>query len=750
MTTKQKWYIGAAVALGLLCSIFYFVAMRAAEKRAIAKIEAKTGLHVDIGFVVTGLRGIQFRNLELSSDDGGVSFQIDDLEVRGAPWRLASESIRASRKLLIDDATIEIDVSKPSATKFVRSMRSDSSGAPSDRKNDESTALPEIVASSVNVHLKDAIGSLARFTIRNARLNESEANADIEAMFIGDPKVGDHVDMADVEVLAVRGEETRLKSLSIAKGDARWVDAIDVQRDSAQTHPRTPLLLPRLQSAASVLRARSRIDDDSDATPLSAGARVHASGLSSRLTPDATIVAEALSIESKAPDGSVQTLNPLSFRVEGDGKGGFQFKGDGKTKGDAFASWDLNIDSASLRAEGALRFDKIPVSLVAPLLPFVPWYHPAESQLSGSLQLDPAPNNAIQVRGQLTLKDASFFHERIAPNPIRHVNASITGEGYWQPSERSLQIRKANLRLNDVNASVQGTLEKTEEHYRIDLQAAVPVASCQDVIEAIPADLLGDASGFLLTGTWSASGELRIDSRDFDATVFEIAADDNCSFVRGPEIASLARFEQPFVHRVVESDDSTFEMTTGPGTANWVSIGQVSPFIVQAVISHEDGAFYRHHGFAPWAMRDALVRNLKAGRFVLGASTISMQLTKNLFLYRDKTLSRKAKEIVLTWWLEKRLSKDKILELYLNVIEYGPKLYGVRPAMMRYFGRSPIDASPCGSGIFGDASSFAERVLSDVRARRAQCEHGGENAPPPQLHGETRTHWRFGPCVRRR
>ena len=76
--------------------------------------------------------------------------------------------------------------------------------------------------------------------------------------------------------------------------------------------------------------------------------------------------------------------------------------------------------------------------------------------------------------------------------------------------------------------------------------------------------------------------------------------------------------------------------------------------------------------FASWAIRDALIRNLKEGRFVLGASTISMQLTKNIFLHREKTLARKVQEVVLTWWLEHELTKDEILELYLNVIEYGP------------------------------------------------------------------------------
>ena len=103
---------------------------------------------------------------------------------------------------------------------------------------------------------------------------------------------------------------------------------------------------------------------------------------------------------------------------------------------------------------------------------------------------------------------------------------------------------------------------------------------------------------------------------------------------------------------MVEPDETVFELRTGPGTDTWVAFADISPFVVPAMISHEDGAFYEHGGFAPWAIRDALVRNLQEGRYVVGASTISMQLAKNLYLQRDKNIARKVQEVILTWWLE--------------------------------------------------------------------------------------------------
>ena len=112
---------------------------------------------------------------------------------------------------------------------------------------------------------------------------------------------------------------------------------------------------------------------------------------------------------------------------------------------------------------------------------------------------------------------------------------------------------------------------------------------------------------------------------------------------------------------------------------------------VGAVIQREDGGFYRHHGFSPDEVRGALIRNVNAGRFAFGASTITMQLVKNVFLAREKTLVRKLQEVALTWWLERSLDKRSILELYLNVVEFGPGIYGVGPAARFFFGREPGD-----------------------------------------------------------
>jgi membrane peptidoglycan carboxypeptidase len=132
---------------------------------------------------------------------------------------------------------------------------------------------------------------------------------------------------------------------------------------------------------------------------------------------------------------------------------------------------------------------------------------------------------------------------------------------------------------------------------------------------------------------------------------------------------------------------------TGPGSAGWTPLPAISPHMETAVLVCEDGRFFRHKGFDREAIENSIKENLKAGRFVRGASTISMQLAKNLYLSFDKTLSRKLQEAVLTTVLEQELSKQEMMELYLNVIEYGPGIYGIEAAAKHYFDTIPAQLS---------------------------------------------------------
>jgi monofunctional biosynthetic peptidoglycan transglycosylase len=123
----------------------------------------------------------------------------------------------------------------------------------------------------------------------------------------------------------------------------------------------------------------------------------------------------------------------------------------------------------------------------------------------------------------------------------------------------------------------------------------------------------------------------------------------------------------------------------------WTPYAAISPALKRAVLVSEDVNFFSHHGFALDEMQSALEDAVRDRELPRGASTITQQLAKNLWLSRSRNPLRKAKEAVLTWQLERRLSKRRILELYLNVVEFGPGIYGVGAASQRYFAKPPAD-----------------------------------------------------------
>ena len=123
----------------------------------------------------------------------------------------------------------------------------------------------------------------------------------------------------------------------------------------------------------------------------------------------------------------------------------------------------------------------------------------------------------------------------------------------------------------------------------------------------------------------------------------------------------------------------------------WVPLGRVSRHLIRAVLASEDQKFFGHDGVDWEAIQKSVDEDRKKGRFARGGSTITQQLAKNLFFTTHKTLTRKLRELVAARWMEQELSKRRILELYLNVIEWGDGVYGAEAAARRWYGKSAAD-----------------------------------------------------------
>jgi membrane peptidoglycan carboxypeptidase len=155
--------------------------------------------------------------------------------------------------------------------------------------------------------------------------------------------------------------------------------------------------------------------------------------------------------------------------------------------------------------------------------------------------------------------------------------------------------------------------------------------------------------------------------------------------------ANLSKLNSEFTYRAIDKGVLQRPIVVGSSNPNFTPLNQISPYLQKCVLTSEDPSFFSHRGFINDAFKQSILKNIRTKKFSRGASTISMQLVKNVFLTREKTLSRKLEEILLVYILENNriASKERMLEVYFNVIEWGPNVYGIGEAANFYFNKTP-------------------------------------------------------------
>jgi monofunctional glycosyltransferase len=159
------------------------------------------------------------------------------------------------------------------------------------------------------------------------------------------------------------------------------------------------------------------------------------------------------------------------------------------------------------------------------------------------------------------------------------------------------------------------------------------------------------------------------------------------------EDVTLLKRTNPTVTAIMEQRAKEQRVKVRP-IRTWISYNSISPHLRNAVIIAEDSAFFHHSGYDMGEIKESVLRNWREGRFVRGASTITQQLAKNLYLSTSRNPLRKVREFFIAQELERSLSKQRIFEMYLNVIEWGDGIYGIGPAAERYFGKPASDLLP--------------------------------------------------------
>jgi hypothetical protein len=426
--------------------------------------------------------------------------------------------------------------------------------------------------------------------------------------------------------------------------------------------------------------------------------------LKARLSAVARLVAERL------PDGSDVTIDGLSVRV-GTGKdrlslgpGPLSVDHTGNRVNVAFSTERKDAPAppgtTPLTLKASLPLDQgdvtlslsggpVPLSFLGAKDGAAGLADVARATIAGKGQIVlSAAADTLVFDGEVRTRGLSLQNARISTEMLRGIDLAVGARGVLSAGGR-LRVDDAQLTLGALHLRAHGALDQAAGNVALSGGFELPAAACQALLESMPVGMFPTLRGARMAGTLGAKGHLVFDSRRPDDLVLDYTIDDRCKMTDVPSDLSRDRFTRAFTHKVYGPDGRPGEMTTGPGTSHWADLDAISPFMQVAVLTTEDGGFPRHRGFNHQAIRNSIVANLKARAFIRGASTITMQLAKNLFLTREKTLSRKLEEIILADYLEQVFRKDDMMELYLNVIEFGPNVYGVVQAAEHYFGRRP-------------------------------------------------------------
>jgi hypothetical protein len=234
---------------------------------------------------------------------------------------------------------------------------------------------------------------------------------------------------------------------------------------------------------------------------------------------------------------------------------------------------------------------------------------------------------------------------------------------------------------------------ETEEDTVYKLKVTIPKMKAQDFIVSLPDGLFTHFQGMEAQGNFEYKLDFMFNKNKPNKLIFDSKLKkENLKITKYGE-ANLNKLNGEFVYRAIIQNVQQRPVLVGSENPNYTPLDQISPYLQKCVLTSEDPSFFTHRGFINEAFKQSILKNIRTKKFSRGASTISMQLVKNVFLTREKTVSRKLEEILLVYILENNriASKERMLEVYFNVIEWGPNVYGIGEASQFYFQKKPID-----------------------------------------------------------
>lgn len=292
-----------------------------------------------------------------------------------------------------------------------------------------------------------------------------------------------------------------------------------------------------------------------------------------------------------------------------------------------------------------------------------------------------------------------FPHEAVIGDVGLSIDATgevwdVVAEGSWKVkhpllSKRTLTLPPARLQLlGDPRSAATGTLVLGDIEVAVQVEGTVIHASLEPTdamhLLQIVEDIVPELEHAEVRGTLGGSASYDRHSGDWtlEPHIEGLAVQGAVKNLEG------LRWGQ-FSYRAWDAEGDPVVRASGEGSPDWTPLRDVSPHLPAAIIAAEDSAFLRHDGYDPKAISAAIEANQQAEGVVRGGSTLTQQLAKNLFLSGERTVERKLRELLLAVELDRALGKDRVMELYVNVVEWGPEIWGIHQATDTYFARRP-------------------------------------------------------------
>lgn len=304
-----------------------------------------------------------------------------------------------------------------------------------------------------------------------------------------------------------------------------------------------------------------------------------------------------------------------------------------------------------------------------------------------------------KISGSWSVKNMLVNHPRIAVDDIVVKSAKLDADVLVGTNFFALDSTStAYLRKAAIHPYIKYTLGKNKVY---DLKLKADEQEAQDFVDAFPQGLFESLDGLKVQGKIMYDLNFHLDTAIPDSVRFNSTLTPIDFKILQWGKTNLQKINSSFVYTPYEYGKPMRPITIGESNPNFTPLSGISKDFINAVLTAEDPSFYTHNGFVEESIRKSIAVNFKEKKFKRGGSTISMQLVKNVYLSRKKTLARKAEEILIVWLIEHNhlVSKSRMLEVYFNIIELGPNIYGIGEASRYYFGKRPSDLT-IGDGLF--------------------------------------------------